>query len=85
MMICRFRTNIDCCKRYMSHISGLDIAPNVGDLVVVYRDSSLELSLEVVGRTWELTDSSDMRLTCELHLPPWFKSIPELERYIKNG
>ena len=81
---CKFRTNIDCCKRYMPNISGLSIAPNVGDHVTVYRDDSLELQLKVVERTWELIYSDDIHLVCELHLPDHIPTIERLEKIIKE-
>ena len=73
-MACTFRTNIDCMKRFMGNISGLPIEPSVGDLVRVYKDSELEVYLQVVERTWTFhnwttTGGSDPKLTCELHLP----------------
>lgn len=69
-MRCRFRTNIDCMKRFMNRISGLEISPSVGDLVQVYRDSGLEIELAVVRRTIEGLVYSNPELVCELHLPP---------------
>jgi hypothetical protein len=68
-MHCTFSTNIDCMKRFMGNISGLPIEPSVGDLVRVWKDSELEVYLQVVARTWTFTNGSDPHLTCELHLP----------------
>jgi hypothetical protein len=70
---CRFSTNIDCMKRFMSHISGMAISaidPKVGDLVEVYKDSELIVELAVVSRRWTFTNGSSPQLVCDLHLPP---------------
>lgn len=62
----RFHTNIDCMKKFMGRISGLDIQPLVGDLVQVYRDSELIIELAVVERHWTFDPAE---LNCELYLP----------------
>jgi hypothetical protein len=52
----------------MIAISGLQLRPNVGDLVEVYRDSSLSIELQVVGCRWTFTNGADPILHCELHI-----------------
>jgi hypothetical protein len=66
-------------------ISGFPVTavnPSVGDLVLVYSDSSLELYLKVVGRKWKLAKGVDPTLVCELHLPDYFKTIADLEKVV---
>ena len=66
---CIFRTNIDCMKKFMTSISGMAISPEVNDLVRVYRDSNLEICLQVISRKWEFTNGATPVLICDLHLP----------------
>ena len=65
----QFHTNIDCMKKFMSHISGLSIVPNVGDIVEVYKDSRLSVELQVEQRRWTFINGAQPTLHCELHLP----------------
>ena len=83
-MYTQFRTNVDCAKRFMSSISGLEISPLVGDLVRVYNDSDCEINMVVVGRTWKFTNGSDPILVCELHVPPPWKTVPEFEKILNS-
>lgn len=78
---CRFRTNIDIMKRFMNHISGMPIEPNVGDLVRVHHDSSLDIYLQVVSRQWTFINRASPELICELHLPE--NQWESLEHFIK--
>ena len=73
-MACRFRTNIDCMKKFMANISGLPIEPQVGDLVQVYKDSEIEVELKVVERHLTFANSNP-QLTCELHLPSYWENL----------
>jgi hypothetical protein len=74
-MITRFHTNIDCAKRFMHNISGLAIAPMVGDLIRVYNDSESEIYMIVTERRWEFTNGANPILICDLHIPSWFKDV----------
>lgn len=81
---CRFATNIDCMKRFMSHISGLAIDPHEGDLVEVYRDSNLLIELQVVSRRWTFTNGADPQLVCDLHLPNTWHNLPQFIEVMKK-
>lgn len=78
-----FRTNIDCCKKFMNYISGLSIQPMLGDRVRVYSDTVLEVWLKVVERRWTMTNGADPVLTCELHLEEGW-TIPKLEAVLRS-
>ncbi len=81
-----FRTNIDCCRRFMGNISYLPLAhinPLVGDRVRVYYDSELEVWLKVVTRNWIMTNGSSPVLICDLHLESGW-TIPMLERALRG-
>lgn len=81
----QFRTNIDCCKKFMGNISGLPLStinPIVGDRVRVYHDTQIEVWLQVVGRNWRMTNGTNPVLECELHLETGW-TIPMLEKHLK--
>lgn len=66
-----FRTNIDCCKLFMSSISGLTVErinPLVGDRIQVYRDSEFIVDMKVVDRYWTMTNGSELQLEVWLGL-----------------
>lgn len=82
----KFHTNIDCCKRYMGCISGLSVAainPLVGDTVLVYHDSAIDVYLKVVDRRWTMTNAATPILHCELHLLDGW-TIPRLETFLRS-
>lgn len=81
-----FTTDIDCCKKFMANISGLSVTtinPLVGDRVLVYRDTGLDVYLVVVGRRWTLTNGSKPVLHCELHLLPGC-NISMIEKVLRS-
>ncbi len=78
-----FRTNVDCCKKFMSNISGLSIQVNVGDRVRVYHDSAFDHYMKVCEREWTFTNGSDPVLTC--YLAPDGLTIPEMERRLRSA
>jgi hypothetical protein len=67
----------------MANISGMPIEPQVNDLVLVYRDSGIELYLKVVQRTWWIA-YSEQKLICELHLPNHIPDIATLEKFLTS-
>lgn len=86
-MICKFRTNIDCCKQFMNHISPISIHPGVGDLVVVYEADGFELLMKVEGREWRIyrcDGEHQFHLVCWLGLPSYVENIPHLEKILKH-
>jgi hypothetical protein len=83
-MTTKFHTSVDCVKRFMGAISGLSIAPIVGDLVRVYHDSEIEIQMQVIGRTWEFTNGASPVLICELGIPPYFENIPKFTAFISS-
>jgi len=86
MHYCRFRTDIDCCKKFMSNISNMSISPNVGDRVVVYNDSSFELGMKVTFREWVPSTSINggLDLVCWLVQDTIFPTIPDLEHCLRR-
>ena len=83
-----FHTNIDCCKKYMSLISGevADMIPAVDDLVLVHRTKDKDVWLRVVRRKWVTIPTSfarDPYLMVELHLA-MHESIEALEKFINR-
>ena len=86
-MAVRFTTNIDCCKGFMSNISGLPlemIRPVVGEKVLVYHDSEFELWMPVAECRWKLTNGTSPDLICELSCPSHL-NIPQLEKLLRGA
>jgi len=81
-----FHTNVDCCKKFMKDYQ--DISPQIGDLVVVYKDQNKHVRMEVVERTWEESEwsSGEVVLHCDLHLDHVWRTrgILEFEKWV-NG
>lgn len=83
----QFRTNLDCCKKFMNNISGLPLSlinPLVGDRILVYHDSSFDLYMNVVERTWHMENGSVKNLVCELHMSGGFESISQLQKTLSE-
>ena len=81
-----FRTNVDCCKRFMANISGLPldaINPLIGDKVRVYHDSEFEIWMTVAERSWFLTNGTSPVLECYLSLGP-HTTIPDFEKMLRQ-
>lgn len=82
---CRFRTDIDCCKKFMPHISGLPISPQVRDRVIVYRDSAFELGMTVSYREWiPSDDKASLILICWLDIDVIFPTLLDLEKCLRE-
>ena len=81
-MTTRFRTNIDCAKKFMSDISEQSILPAVGDLITVHKTSEIEINMPVIQRTWIFPEYKNPVLICELGLPPYFKDIRIFEDFL---
>jgi hypothetical protein len=84
-MTTTFRTNIDCAKRFMNHISGLPgINPAVGDMVRVYGDTQCEIYMVVKERYWSFTNGASPVLTCYLSVPPPLETIAQFEKRLRG-
>ena len=81
----KFRTNIDCCKRFMGKLSDIPLRlvdPQFRDLILVYHDTEFRLELQVVSRHWELDTADRPILICELWLDDfWTKA--GLDKFIQ--
>ena len=82
--ICQFHTNIDCMKRFMSNISGLQIRPMANDTVEVYRDSELSVVLRVCSCRWTFTNGATPILHCDLHLTLDWENIIEFIKAMRS-
>lgn len=84
--VVNFRTQIDCCRKYMGQNSGLQLSsinPLVGDSVRVYHDSKFEIWMKVIERSWVLINGSSPVLECYLGLQNGW-TIPDFEQVLKN-
>ena len=79
----RFRTNIDCCQRFMSGLSNQlpDYQQQVGDIIVVYVGRMRDyVEMKVIARRWD----EDGELTVELHMPGGFATFTHFENWVKK-
>ena len=84
----KFRTNVDCCKRFMDRVSQQfsDSQPLVGDRIDVYKTRDKVVELEVCGR--RITTEFDKPvLEVELHLTRFWqeKGFTEFEKWVQGG
>jgi len=83
-MLIEFRTNIDCCKRFMLQLNAntndSEIQPVVGDRVRVAVKP--EIWLKVTSRSLVFEENMHL-LICDLHLEEW-ETIPGLERRLRS-
>ncbi len=87
----RFRTNIDCCKLFMSDLDyDGEIAPNIGDGVIVHEEGSpkfKQVELKVCGRNfYRSTRDCRMEVEIELNLNNiWSeRGLNDFEKWVKS-
>ncbi len=81
----QYRTNIDCCKRFMADCNEWLYAANpmLGDSVQVHSSPGFEVEMKVVERHWRRHSAGPLVLEVWLASPNGF-NIPEFEAILRN-